>query len=97
MCAQVIHPMGWDAFGLPAENAARQHGVDPDEWTQKNVAKMRQQLDGLGVCLDWDRQINTSQPLYYKATQQIFLEMFKHGLVYRDKVSTIILAHNSLF
>jgi len=78
--------MGWDAFGLPAENAARTHNVDPREWTEQNVAKMRQQLDGLGVCLDWDREVNTSQPLYYKATQQIFLELFKRGLVYRANV-----------
>ncbi|XP_059473924.1 leucine--tRNA ligase, mitochondrial isoform X2 [Neocloeon triangulifer] len=81
----VIHPMGWDSFGLPAENAARTHKVDAREWTVGNVSRMREQLDNMGFCFDWDREVSTCEPEYYKGSQQIFLELFKRGLAYRGK------------
>ncbi|MGL5753538.1 MAG: leucine--tRNA ligase [Paraclostridium sp.] len=81
----VLHPMGWDSFGLPAENAAIKHGVLPDKWTMKNIAEMREQLKTLGLSFDWDREIATSTPEYYKFTQQIFIKMLEHGLAYKKK------------
>ncbi|MEX2043559.1 MAG: leucine--tRNA ligase [Patescibacteria group bacterium] len=79
----VLHPMGWDAFGLPAENAAIKKGVHPAENTAKNVERFREQLKRLGYSYDWDREVNTSDPDYYKWTQWIFTELFKAGLAYR--------------
>lgn len=81
----VLHPMGWDAFGLPAENAAIEKGVHPNVWTQDNVANMRQQLRRMGLSYDWDREINTSQPDYYRWNQWIFLKMVERGLAYRKR------------
>ena len=81
----VLHPMGWDSFGLPAENAAIKHGVHPDKWTMNNIAEMREQLKTLGLSFDWDREIATSTPEYYKFTQQIFIKMLEHGLAYKKK------------
>ena len=81
----VLHPMGWDSFGLPAENAAIKHGIHPDKWTMENIADMREQLKTLGLSFDWDREIATSTPEYYKFTQQIFLKMLEHGLAYKKK------------
>ncbi|CAB3364662.1 Hypothetical predicted protein [Cloeon dipterum] len=81
----VIHPMGWDSFGLPAENAARLHEIDPHHWTKMNVEKMRQQLENLGCSFDWDRELSTCEPDYYKGTQAIFLELFKNGFVHQAK------------
>jgi len=74
----VLHPMGYDAFGLPAEQYAIQSGVHPAVSTAKNIKRYREQLDNLGFCFDWDRQVNTSDPLYYKWTQSIFLKLFSH-------------------
>lgn len=73
----VLHPMGYDAFGLPAEQYAIEHGVHPAESTQKNIANFRSQLDKIGFCFDWSREVNTSDPKYYKWTQWIFLQLFK--------------------
>src|SRR5438105_1763448 len=73
----VLHPMGYDAFGLPAEQYAIEHGVHPAESTAKNIATFRSQLDKIGFSYDWSREVNTSQPAYYKWTQWIFLKLFK--------------------
>ena len=78
----VLHPMGWDAFGLPAENFAIKTGIHPKITTEKAVANFRRQIDSVGFCYDWDREINTTAPEYYKWTQWIFLLLFKRGLAY---------------
>lgn len=78
-----LHPMGWDAFGMPAENAAIKHGVHPAKWTYENIDYMRQQLKRLGFSYDWDREVTTCNPEYYKWNQWIFLKMFEKGFAYR--------------
>jgi len=79
----VLHPMGWDAFGLPAENAAIKHNVHPSEWTHKNIEKMKKQLDRMGFGYDWNREVTTCNPEYYKWNQWFFIKMFEKGLAYR--------------
>jgi len=81
----VLHPMGWDAFGLPAENAALENKIDPDQWTRENIASMKAQMMNLKLSFDWDREINTCDPDFYKWTQYLFLKLYENGLVYRKK------------
>jgi leucyl-tRNA synthetase len=81
----VLHPMGWDAFGMPAENAAIQNGVQPAVWTQNNIAYMKQQLSRLGFGYDWEREVSTCDVRYYGHEQWIFLKMYEQGLVYRKQ------------
>ena len=81
----VLHPMGWDSFGMPAENAARQNNLDPKTWTEKNISTMKSQLKKLGLSIDWDREISTCTPEYYKHQQEFFLELYDKGLVYRKE------------
>jgi len=81
----VLHPIGWDALGLPAENAAISHGIHPQKWTLDNIAHMKSQLKRLGISYDWSREVNTCLPEYYKWNQWIFLKMFERGLAYRKK------------
>ncbi len=81
----VLHPMGWDSFGMPAENAARENNLDPKIWTEKNISNMKTQLKRLGLSIDWDREISTCSPTYYKHQQLFFLELFEKGLVYRKE------------
>ena len=79
----VLHPMGWDSFGLPAENAAKENNLHPKNWTKKNIETMKKQLKMLGLSLDWDREISTCEPEYYKHQQEFFIELFEKGLVYK--------------
>ena len=79
----VLYPMGWDAFGLPTENFAMKNHIHPEVVTKNNVARFKSQLQALGLSFDWDREINTTDPEYYKWTQWIFLQLYKHGLAYK--------------
>ncbi len=81
----VLHPMGWDAFGLPAENAAIDNGVHPAVWTYENIDNMRTQLKRMGISYDWDREVTTCDPAYYKWEQLIFIRMLERGLAYRRR------------
>jgi len=81
----VLHPMGWDSFGMPAENAAKQNNLDPKIWTEKNIETMKFQLKKLGLSIDWEREISTCSPEYYKHQQVFFLELYDKGLVYRKE------------
>ena len=99
----VLHPMGWDSFGMPAENAARQNNLDPKSWTKKNIHTMKEQLKQLGLSIDWDREISTSSPDYYKHQQKFFLDLYDKGLVYRkenyvnwDPVEQTVLANEQV-
>ena len=99
----VLHPMGWDSFGMPAENAARQNKLDPKTWTESNISNMKAQLMKLGLSIDWDREISTCSPEYYKHQQEFFLELYDKGLVYRkeqyvnwDPVDQTVLANEQV-
>lgn len=83
----VLHPIGWDSFGLPAENAAMQHGANPAEWTDENIAYMTGQLKRLGLSYDWDREVTTCKEEYYKWTQWLFIQLFKKGLAYKKEAA----------
>ena len=99
----VLHPMGWDSFGMPAENAARQNKLDPKTWTEKNISVMRSQLKKLGLSIDWDKEISTCSSDYYKHQQEFFLELYDKGLVYRkesyvnwDPIDNTVLANEQV-
>ena len=100
---EVLHPMGWDAFGMPAENAAMEKGVHPGGWTRDNIANMKAQLKRLGFALDWSRELATCEPEYYGQEQALFLDMYEAGLVYRkesavnwDPVDMTVLANEQV-
>ncbi len=100
---EVLHPMGWDAFGMPAENAAMEKGVHPGGWTRDNIANMKAQLKRLGFALDWSRELATCEPEYYGHEQALFLDLYEHGLVYRkesavnwDPVDMTVLANEQV-
>ncbi len=83
----VLHPMGWDSFGLPAENAAIQHGANPKTWTLDNISYMKKQLKSLGLMVDWDREVTTCLPDYYKWTQWFFIKLYEKGLAYKKEAA----------
>ncbi|MEI8129491.1 MAG: leucine--tRNA ligase [bacterium] len=83
----VLHPIGWDSFGLPAENAAMKHGANPATWTDENIAYMTKQLKMLGISYDWNREVTTCKPDYYKWTQWLFLQLYKKGLAYKKEAA----------
>ena len=99
----VLHPMGWDSFGMPAENAAKQNNLDPKSWTESNITKMKSQLKKLGLSIDWEREISTCSEEYYKHQQNFFLELYEKKLVYRkenyvnwDPVDETVLANEQV-
>ena len=99
----VLHPMGWDAFGLPAENAAKENNLDPKTWTKKNISEMKRQLKMLGLSIDWDREISTCDEDYYKHQQELFIDFYNKGLVSRrenyvnwDPVEKTVLANEQV-
>ncbi|ACV76288.1 leucyl-tRNA synthetase [Zymomonas mobilis subsp. mobilis NCIMB 11163] len=100
---EVLHPMGWDAFGMPAENAAMERKIHPREWTMSNIATMREQLKRIGFAIDWSRELATCEPSYYGQEQALFLDLYKAGLVYRkesavnwDPIDNTVLANEQV-
>ncbi|WP_425385811.1 leucine--tRNA ligase [Wolbachia endosymbiont (group A) of Barypeithes pellucidus] len=100
---EVLHPIGWDAFGLPAENAARDNNISPEIWTKENIDNMRTQLKSIGLSYNWERELSTCEPDYYKHEQKFFLDFLKHGLAYRkeswvnwDPVDQTVLANEQV-
>ena len=104
MCGfNVLHPMGWDSFGMPAENAARENKLSPKDWTKKNIATMKKQLQSLGLSIDWDLEISTCDEEYYKHQQELFIDFYNKGLVIRketyvnwDPVDQTVLANEQV-
>ena len=99
----VLHPMGWDSFGLPAENAAIENKTHPEKWTNQNIDTMRSQLKSMGLSYDWDREISTCQPDYYKFEQRMFIDFYNNGLAYKkeswvnwDPVEKTVLANEQV-
>ena len=99
----VLHPMGWDSFGLPAENAARENNLNPKIWTQKNIAEMKRQLKMLGLSIDWNLEISTCDESYYKHQQEIFIDLYNKGFISRkenyvnwDPVEKTVLANEQV-
>ncbi len=99
----VLHPMGWDSFGMPAENAAIENNLNPKEWTEKNILNMRKQLKSIGLSIDWTREISTCSKEYYKHQQKIFLDFFKNGIAYKkdsfvnwDPIDKTVLANEQV-
>jgi leucyl-tRNA synthetase len=99
----VLHPMGWDSFGLPAENAARENNLHPKEWTEKNISEMKRQLKMLGLSIDWELEISTCDELYYKHQQELFIDFYNKGYVSRkenyvnwDPVEQTVLANEQV-
>lgn len=99
----VLHPIGWDSFGLPAENAALEHKIHPQEWTEKNIAKMKKELQEIGFSYDWEKELQTCAPDYYQHEQKLFLKMIEHGLAYQkeavvnwDPVDQTVLANEQV-
>jgi len=99
----VLHPMGWDSFGLPAENAAKENNTHPDKWTNQNIDTMRSQLKSMGLSYDWSREISTCDPEYYKFEQKMFIDFFNNGLAYKkeswvnwDPVEKTVLANEQV-
>ena len=99
----VLHPMGWDSFGLPAENAAKENNVHPSEWTNKNIKTMKEQLKSMGLSYDWSREVSTCDPQYYKFEQKMFIDFFQKGLAYKkeswvnwDPVEKTVLANEQV-
>ncbi len=99
----VMHPMGWDSFGMPAENAAMENKISPRKWTEENIKHMKSQLMKIGLSIDWDREISTCDKKYYKQQQQIFINFFNKGLVYKkdsfvnwDPVDKTVLANEQV-
>ncbi len=99
----VLHPMGWDSFGLPAENAAKENKTHPEKWTNQNIKTMRSQLKSMGLSYDWNREISTCQPDYYKFEQKMFIDFYNNGLAYKkeswvnwDPVEKTVLANEQV-
>ena len=99
----VLHPMGWDSFGMPAENAARENNLSPKKWTEENIKNMKDQLKRLGLSIDWEREISTCSPEYYRHQQKLFLDFYDKGLVYRkesyvnwDPIDNTVLANEQV-
>ena len=99
----VLHPMGWDSFGLPAENASKLNNLHPKVWTNKNIAKMKEQLQMLGLSIDWDFEISTCDKEYYKHQQELFIDFYNQGLISRketyvnwDPVEKTVLANEQV-